>query len=109
MGTDSAGLLFSFYRLDDEFGFELQEVDEVRLLEECGRSISRGLKTVVILANSTGMRNGEIKFLRWNQIFLDDEPYLIVRCQQDWCRKASAGSSEWTCSHCAHRMGWPLS
>jgi integrase len=69
---------FSFYRLNEEFGFELPESDELRLLDECARSISRGLFTIVILALCTGMRRGEIKFLRWNQIFLTGEAYLIV-------------------------------
>lgn len=69
----------SMYRLNDEFGYELPESDEPKLLEECARSISRGLQTVVILALGTGMRKGEIKHLRWSQMFLDGEPpYLIV-------------------------------
>ena len=36
---------FSMYRLGDEFGYELPESDEPKLLDECARSISRGLYT----------------------------------------------------------------
>jgi integrase len=68
----------SFYRRDDEFGYELPEEDESRLLEECGRSISRGLRTVITIALCTGMRKSEIKHLRWNEVFLDGDTYLIV-------------------------------
>jgi len=68
----------AMYRLDDEFGYELPECDEPKLLEECARSISRGLHTAVTLALCTGMRSGEIKHLRWNQVFLDGDSYLIV-------------------------------
>lgn len=66
------------YRLDDEFGYELPERDEPRLLEQCAHSISRGLHTAVTLALCRGMRSGEIKHLRWNQVFLDGDTYLIV-------------------------------
>ena len=66
------------YRLDDEFGHELTESEEPKLLEECARSISRGLRTVITLALCTGMRSGEIKHLRWNRVFLDGDTYLIV-------------------------------
>jgi len=69
---------FSFYRLNEEFGFELPEDDETKLLDECAKSISRGLHVAVTLALCTGMRRGEIKYLRWNQIFLEGEAYLIV-------------------------------
>lgn len=68
----------SMYRLDDEFGYELPESDEPRLLDECARSISRGLYTAITLALSTGMRSGEIKHLLWSQVFLDNDCYLIV-------------------------------
>jgi integrase len=66
------------YRLDDEHGYELPENNEPKLLEECARSITRGLYVVITLALCTGMRSGEIKHLRWNQVFLDGEAYLIV-------------------------------
>jgi integrase len=69
---------FAMYRIDDEFGCELQESDESKLLNECARSISRGLYPAVTLALATGMRSGEIKHLRWNQLFLESEAYLIV-------------------------------
>jgi integrase len=69
---------FSFYRLEDEYGFELPEADEPKLLDECKLSIARGLFTIIILALCTGMRKGEIKFLRWNHIFLEGEAFLIV-------------------------------
>jgi integrase len=68
----------SMYRLDDEFGYELPISDEPTLLDECARSISRGLYTAVTVALCTGMRNSEIKNLRWNQVFLDGDAYLIV-------------------------------
>jgi integrase len=68
----------AMFRVDEEFGYELPESEERRLLDECARSISRGLFTVVTLALSTGMRRGEIKHLRWNQVFLDGDTYLIV-------------------------------
>jgi integrase len=68
----------SMYRVDDEFGCELPESDEPRLLEECARSTSRGLFPAVKLALSTGMRGGEIRHLRWSQVFLDGDAYLIV-------------------------------
>ena len=66
------------YRLDEEFGFELPEEDEPKLLDQCAQTISRGLFTIVTLALCTGMRKGEIMHLRWGQIFLLDEPHLIV-------------------------------
>ena len=69
---------FTMYRADDEIGCELSESDEPKLLEACAQSGSRGLYTVVSLALCTGMRRGEIKHLRWNQVFLDDDAYLIV-------------------------------
>ena len=69
---------FSMYRVDDEFGYELPEDQEPKLLDECARSISRGLYTIVTLALCTGMRKSEIKYLRWNEVFLDGDSYLIV-------------------------------
>lgn len=68
----------TMYRLDNEFGYELPDSDEPRLLEECARSISRGLYSAITLALSTGMRKSEIKHLRWNEVFLDGDTYLIV-------------------------------
>ena len=69
---------FTMYRVDDEFGFELPEDEETKLLNECARSMSRGLYAVVTLALCTGMRYSEIKHLRWDEVFLDGDTYLIV-------------------------------
>ena len=56
MGTD--WLEVFTYRLDEEFGFELPEEDEPKLLDQCARTISRGLFTIVTLALCTGMKEG---------------------------------------------------
>jgi integrase len=50
---------FAMYRVDDEFGYELPEDEEPKLLDECARSCSRGLYTVITLALCTGMRKSD--------------------------------------------------
>lgn len=48
----------------------LDDEERIRLLDACKASKSKHLYTVVVLAISTGMRQGEIMSLRWNQVDL---------------------------------------
>lgn len=69
-----------FYRKLKEpksVGKELSHEEEKRLLAECHKSPSRGLASRTILGIYTGMRNEEIRSLRWRQIDLD-KAYLTV-------------------------------
>jgi integrase len=55
----------------------LTDDERTRLLEECERSTNRYLKTVVVLAISTGLRRDEIRFLKWSDVLLDQQKAII--------------------------------
>jgi integrase len=52
----------------DDVGRAITEEEETALLTACRASRSRGLYTAVVIALNTGMREGEIRQLRWQQI-----------------------------------------
>lgn len=55
----------------------LSDAERKRLLEECGKSENRYLKTIVTLAISTGLRRDEIRFLKWSDVLLDKQKAII--------------------------------
>jgi integrase len=52
----------------DDVGKALSVEEEARLLKTCNASRSRSLPIAVVLALHTGMRLGEIRALRWQQV-----------------------------------------
>lgn len=71
----------------EDVGRALTREEETTLLAACAESRSRGLYTAVVLALNTGMRESEIRLLRWNQVDLDG------RCLRVGKSKTSAGDS----------------
>jgi integrase len=55
----------------------LSDDERTRLLEKCDKSSNRYLKTIVILAISTGMRRDEIRYLKWSDVLLDQQKAII--------------------------------
>ena len=57
-----------------EIGRALSEDEQLRLLTACKKSRSRSLYPAVLLSLHTGLRNGELRLLRWHQIdFLETQ------------------------------------
>lgn len=55
----------------------LTDDERIRLLQECEKSGNRYLKTIVVLAISTGMRRDEVRFLKWSDLLLDQQKAII--------------------------------
>jgi integrase len=52
----------------DDVGRAISADEETALLTECRASRSRGLYTATVIALNTGLREGEIRLLRWERI-----------------------------------------
>jgi integrase len=70
----------------DDIGRALSSTEEAALLESCLGSRSRGLYTAVVLVLNTGLRDGEARALRWNQIDLEARTITVGKS------KTSAGT-----------------
>jgi len=70
----------------DDVGRAISTDEEVALLKACRASRSRGLYTAVAIALNTGMRESEIRTLRWQQVDLDARTITVGRA------KTAAGS-----------------
>lgn len=70
----------------DDVGRAITADEETALLAACRASRSRGLYTAVVIALNTGMREGEIRTLRWPQVDLDSRTIRVGKA------KTSAGS-----------------
>jgi integrase len=57
----------------------LSDEERMRLLEACAVSENQYLKTIVILALSTGMRKNEILPLRWEDVDLDRQVIILKK------------------------------
>ena len=61
----------------DDQGQALSEEDEKALLQTCAASRSRSLLPAVTLALNTGMRDSEIRLLRWRRVDLVDKTLTV--------------------------------
>lgn len=61
----------------DDVGRAITPAEETALLAACRSSRSRGLYTAVVIALNTGMREAEIRTLRWNQVNFDDRTITV--------------------------------
>jgi integrase len=73
-------------REDVDVGRAITADEETSLLTTCRASRSRGLYTAVVIALNTGMREGEIRQLRWSQIDFDARTLTVGKA------KTSAGT-----------------
>ncbi len=90
-------------RVRDDVGRALSDDEQHRLLTACRASRSRSLYPAVLLSLHTGLRNQELRLLRWRQIDLIDKKLIVgksktaggqgrqiplsataFRCLQDW-------------------------
>lgn len=70
----------------------LSDVERERLLKCCDESSSRFLKTVVVLAISTGMRRGEIMNLTWQRVDFDRNMIYLTETKNDTSRAVPLAS-----------------
>lgn len=61
----------------DDVGRAITRDEETALLTKCLESRSRGLSTAVVIALNTGMREAEIRTLRWQQIQFDSRTLVV--------------------------------
>ncbi len=64
-------------RVRDEVGRALSDDEQHRLLTACRASRSRSLYPAVLLSLHTGLRNQELRLLRWRQIDLIDRKLIV--------------------------------
>jgi site-specific recombinase XerC len=64
-------------------GKALSVEDEKKLLDACADSRSRSLLPAVLLALNTGMRYGEIRFLRWLQVDLEKRTVRVGKSKTE--------------------------
>jgi integrase len=65
----------------DDVGRAISADEETALLAVCWKSRSRGLATAVVIALNTGMREGEIRRLRWDQIDFDSRTITVGKAK----------------------------
>jgi integrase len=64
-----------------EVGRALTADEQHRLLTACKKSRSRSLYPAVLLSLHTGLRNGEMRLLRWSQVDLIEQAVTVGRSQ----------------------------
>ena len=67
----------------NDVGRAITADEETALLTACLGSRSRGLYTAVVTALNTGMREGEIRMLRWNQVDFDTRTITVGKAKTD--------------------------
>jgi len=67
------------FRVREEVGRALSEDEQHRLLVVCKASRSRSLHPAVLLSLHTGLRNQELRFLRWRDIDLIDRKITVSK------------------------------
>lgn len=65
----------------DDVGRAITPDEEKLLLAACHQSRSRGLYTAVVIALNTGMRETEIRTLRWRQIDFDARTIMVGKAK----------------------------
>ena len=65
----------------DDVGRAISADEETALLAICWKSRSRGLATAVVIALNTGMREGEIRRLRWDQVNFDSRTITVGKAK----------------------------
>ena len=71
-------------RVRDEVGRALSDDEQHRLLTACRASRSRSLYPAVLLSLHTGLRNQELRLLRWRQIDLIDRKLIVGKIENSW-------------------------
>jgi integrase len=84
--------LLSKLRDRDDVGRAITADEESALLAACRASRSRGLYTAVVVALNTGLRETEIRKLRWQQVDLEARTLIVGHA------KTVAGTPELWCA-----------
>jgi integrase len=67
----------------DDIGTALEAKEDKALLDSCADSRSRSLLPAVLVALNTGMRYGELRVLRWEQVDLRQRTVRVGRSKTD--------------------------